>query len=640
MNDIAAPLSWIDANQLYLCAEFARLKKRLDPEAPAAAQIDAARDAMPGEAAIDVLAGDFGLTRFERDVLLLCAAVEMDSSLAELCAGSGARRDRGCATFGIALAALEDAHWSALSPARPLRRWRLVEIGDDSSLAASPLRIDERVLHYLAGINILDARLQPLLRPRLTSSLVAIPHAEIAARIEREWNGSQRSWPVVQLSGDDPDGQEDVAAIAAASLGLSLHVLRAEDVPAAAADRWTFSTLWTRELTLLGSALLIHAGAAAPAGALAHFIETVNGPMFVASRDPLDLRAECRRFGVAKPDADEQRRLWQNALGRAAGHVDAELDVVASQFRLSAQAISRAGSALREEMDAGYEPGALLRAVRGSAGCVALDELAQRIEPAATWHDLVLPEQPLACLRDIAAHVRHRRTVYQAWGFAARSARGLGITALFAGESGTGKTMAAEVLANDLSLDLYRIDLATVVSKYIGETEKNLRRVFDAAEESGAILLFDEADALFGKRSEVKDSHDRYANIEVSYLLQRMEAYRGLAILTTNMKSALDRAFQRRLRFIVQFPFPDAGQRERIWRSVFPKATPTEALDFGKLARVNVAGGGVRNIAMSAAFHAASAETPVRMTHLLAAARHEFAKGEKAISENDVRGWA
>ena len=199
--------------------------------------------------------------------------------------------------------------------------------------------------------------------------------------------------------------------------------------------------------------------------------------------------------------------------------------------------------------------------------------------------------------------------------------------------------MAAEVLADELRLDLYRIDLAAVVSKYIGETEKNLRKVFDAAEESGAILLFDEADALFGKRSEVKDSHDRYANIEVSYLLQRMEAYRGLAILTTNMKSALDTAFLRRLRFIVQFPFPDAAQRAAIWRRVFPAATPTAGLDMGKLARLNLAGGNIRNIALGAAFLAADDGAPVGMGHLLRAARSEYVKLEKPFVEGEVRDW-
>ena len=197
-----------------------------------------------------------------------------------------------------------------------------------------------------------------------------------------------------------------------------------------------------------------------------------------------------------------------------------------------------------------------------------------------------------------------------------------------------------EVLANELRLDLYRIDLSQVVSKYIGETEKNLRRVFDAAEEGGAILLFDEADALFGKRSEVKDSHDRYANIEVSYLLQRMEAYRGLAILTTNMKHALDTAFLRRLRFVVHFPFPDAAQRAEIWRRVFPPHTPTEGLDVRRLAQLNVAGGNIRNIALNAAFLAADAGESVGHPHLLLAARGEYAKLEKPLTEAEMGGLA
>jgi SpoVK/Ycf46/Vps4 family AAA+-type ATPase len=216
----------------------------------------------------------------------------------------------------------------------------------------------------------------------------------------------------------------------------------------------------------------------------------------------------------------------------------------------------------------------------------------------------------------------------------------VGISALFCGESGTGKTLAAEVLAHELELDLYRIDLSSVVSKYIGETEKNLRRVFDAAEDSGSILLFDEAEALFGKRSEVKDSHDRYANIEISYLLQRMEAYRGLAILTTNMKAALDRAFQRRLRFVVTFPFPDSELREAIWRRVFPAAAPLGAIDYRRLARLNLPGGNIRNIALHAAFLAADSRVPVAMPHLLAAAHAESAKLERPLSEAETRGWS
>ena len=248
----------------------------------------------------------------------------------------------------------------------------------------------------------------------------------------------------------------------------------------------------------------------------------------------------------------------------------------------------------------------------------ALDGLAQRID-RLTWDDLVLPEPQKETLRSIAAQLRQRTTVYDQWGFAAKSQRGLGLGALFHGPSGAGKTMAAEVLASELQLDLYHIDLSRVVSKYIGETEKNLRRVFDAAEENGAILLFDEADSLFGKRSEVKDSHDRYANIEVSYLLQRMEAYRGLAILTTNMRAALDPAFLRRLRFTVAVSVPRRAQRAESGAASSRRPRRREELEPERLAQLRIPGGNIRNIALNAAFLAADAGEPVQMSHLLAA---------------------
>jgi len=219
----------------------------------------------------------------------------------------------------------------------------------------------------------------------------------------------------------------------------------------------------------------------------------------------------------------------------------------------------------------------------------------------------VLAEDTSRMLRAIVAQVAQRNVVYETWGFAERMNRGLGISALFAGESGTGKTMAAEVMANELRLSLYRIDLSQVVSKYIGETEKNLQRVFDLMEGGGSILFFDEADALFGKRSEVRDSHDRYANIEVNYLLQRMESYTGVAILATNMKNALDAAFVRRLRFIVPFNFPSPVERRVMWKQAFPEMVPIDALDIDRLAKLNLTGASIQNVALNAAFLAAQA---------------------------------
>jgi vesicle-fusing ATPase len=335
---------------------------------------------------------------------------------------------------------------------------------------------------------------------------------------------------------------------------------------------------------------------------------------------------------VNKPDAGEQELLWQQALGQTVGRLNGSLDGVASQFRLSAHSILSAGMELQAALRASDRPDATLWSAVRSLGRPKLDDLAQRIEPAAGWNDLILPEPQKSTLRQIAAHARYRLKVYGDWGFAGNGPRGLGISALFAGESGTGKTMAAEVIAGSLGLDLYRIDLSALVSKFIGETEKHLSTVFDAAEASGAVLLFDEADALFGKRSDVKDSHDRYANLEVAYLLQRMDSYRGLAILTTNLRGNVDRAFLRRIRFVVQFPFPDETSRAEIWRRVFPAATPLADVDPAALARIQLSGGAIRQIALSAAFAAADEGVRVGPAHLLRAATREAAKSERALT--------
>jgi len=606
-------------------------------------------------AALDTLCGAFGLSPFERDLLLLCAGIELDSAFAPLCAAAQGDPPRNYPTFSLALAALPDAHWSALTPEAPLRRWRLIEVGTGPALTVSPLRIDERVLHYLAGVPQLDERLTGLLEPivAVAEGDLAPSHMELARRIASVWSASQwRGVPVVQLCGPDPGDCRGVAAAAAAAVGLRAVALWADLIPTPPAEMDAFIRLWERESALGGSVLLVECDgrdtiatgedARERAPAAARLIERLGGLLIVSAREPRKIAYRSfLNIDVHRPTPGEQRVAWRALLGPETGADPAALDAIASQFSLAHPAIRSAAAETMARVTASPDQAidAVAWQVCRTRCRTRLDGLAQRIEPCAGWDDLVLPEPQSQALRQIAIHVRHRATVYDAWGFAAKSARGLGIAALFAGASGTGKTMAAEVLAGELRLDLYRIDLATMVSKYIGETEKNLRRVFDAAEESGAILLFDEADALFGKRSEVKDSHDRYANIEVSYLLQRVEAYRGLAILTTNLKSALDPAFLRRLRFVMQFPFPDAVQRAEIWRRVFPRETPTEGVDFSMLSRLNVPGGNIRNIALGAAFLAADAREPVRMSHLLSAARAEYAKLEKTLTDAETGGW-
>jgi hypothetical protein len=641
MNAPNSRLDWTDVNQQLMVAEFARIRARLAGEDSKAVTDDSCeiRAVLPAPSAIDRLVDCFGLSTFERDILLLCAGVEMDTNLATLCAAAQDNPQRSCATFSLALATLEEPHWSALSPVRPLRRWRLVEVSEESGLANARLHIDERVLHFLAGINYLDTRLEPLLQTGSISATMADSHRDISEVIVNALYERNAPAHIIQLQGDDRDGQADIAAGVAAELGLQLHILRAEDIPANPIERDSFANLWQRESVLLSSALLIECRDQANSAAVSRLAGHLSGLLFVSSHDPLEQRHGTLRFTVNKPAAPEQRRLWQQALGPAAQKLNGSLDGVASQYRLSAQTILNTGAAIGNAIAASDAPDEMMWRTCRNLGRRQLDELAQRIEPTSRWEDLILPEHQKAVLSQVAAHVRNRLKVCEDWGFARKSSRGLGLSTLFAGESGTGKTMAAEVLANELHLDLYRIDLSSVVSKYIGETEKNLRKVFDAAEDSGAILLFDEADALFGKRSEVKDSHDRYANIEVSYLLQRMEVYTGLAILTTNLKTALDTAFQRRLRFIVQFTFPDTGQREAIWRRIFPGATPTSNLDYRKLAQLQVSGGLIRNIALNAAFLAADADEPVGMAHLLHAAHGEGSKHERPLSDAETRGW-
>lgn len=595
---------------------------------------------------LDILCESFGLSSFERSVLLLCAGIELDGCFRELCARVHGDPLSSYPTFGLALSAFDDAHWSALAPAAPLRYFRLIEVKPGDSLVSSPLRIDERVLHFLAGAPAYpDDRLDGLLDPMGSGGELLRSHAELAARIRGYlMNGASDDF-LVQLTGPSTQAKRAILAAVCDDLGLALYRLKVHQIPRADAERENFARLWERETILSRAALNFDCDdleGSEERRAVEWLLGRVHGFVFVTAREPLVIeRRSSMRLEVQRPSAAERQSLWRGVLGPLAGELNGEVEAVAMQFHVDAAAIRSAGSEVVGSIVAGGNGDLgrrLWNACRTQAR-VRLDDLAVRIESSAGWDDLVLPSAEGAILREIAAHLRFRVKVYDEWGFARKNHTGLGIAALFAGPSGTGKTLAAEVLANELRLDLYRIDLSAVVSKYIGETEKNLRRVFDAAEESGAILLFDEADALFGKRTEIKDSHDRYANIEVGYLLQRIDTYRGLAILTTNRKDDLDSAFLRRIRFIVQFPFPDARQRAEIWRRAFPAQAPTEALDPDKLARLNVSGGHIRNIALSAAFLAADAGEPVRMQHLLRAARSEYAKLERSLTDAEVSGW-
>ncbi|NER90085.1 ATP-binding protein [Moorena sp. SIO3A2] len=437
--------------------------------------------------------------------------------------------------------------------------------------------------------------------------------------------------------------------------------------------------------------------------ALSQFIDSNNTRLILScNHRKIDCKRTVVNLDIPPLSHQEQYDLWESHIGSAAAELNGQIERMAVQFNLSSASIQAAcdqfkiqnskfpqnpGSSPKSALTHPYplpggEPGENRfqspqrtnseassgfplfkgdgRGISDNGGKNLRDEthhptqlwdlcrqisrnqlehLAQPINATATWEDLVLPTPQRLLLGDIATHLRYKYKVYQEWGFAHKGVRGLGISALFYGASGTGKTMAAEVLANEFRLSLYRIDLSRVVSKYIGETEKNLRRIFDAAETGSAILLFDEADALFGKRTQVKDSHDRNANIEVSYLLQRMEAYQGLAILTTNFQSALDSAFERRIRFVVEFPFPGPEIRTQIWQRIFPPQTPTQNLNYQKLGQLKVAGGNIRNIALNAAFFAAAADEPVNMEHIYEATKREYQKLKKMLTNEEIEGW-
>lgn len=653
----ASDVNWLEANQRYLTAAIALLRRRLECHIaraqgkgqPATSEEELrqaqelARSVIPAPPALEVLCVRFGLSVFEHDLLLLCAATELDSRFPALCAQVHGEPMRSYPTFSLALAALPEPHWSALAPDATLRRWRLVEVGPGNSVTLSPLKIDERVLHYLTGVSARDERLAGIVEPVRHLGLEVPSHQALAGRIGSVWSQASRNGPlpIVQLCGPDVAGRRGVAAAVCSAAGIKLSLISAGALPLAPGELDTIARLWERESILGTSALLlecddIDAADLPRKNAVNQFLEHVDGILLISARERWQTKNRpFVVFDVTKPTVAEQRDLWRRCLGPEAARMNGSLDALVAQFSLSAHAID---AVCAETAAAASDRGdALWDACRRQAR-PKLEDLAQRVEAVAGWDDIVLPKPQLEILRDAAAQVRQRMKVYETWGFAAKSARGLGISVLLSGPSGTGKTLAAEVLANHLKLDLYRIDLSQVVSKYIGETEKNLRRVFDAAEDGGAVLLFDEADALFGKRSEVKDSHDRYANIEVSYLLQRMEGYRGLAILTTNMKEALDQAFLRRIRFVVQFPFPDAEQRAEIWRRVYPAATPINGLDFARLARLDVAGGNIRNIALYAAFLAAEAGESVAMKHLRRAAQVEYAKLERPMVA-EVGNW-
>lgn len=597
-----------------------------------------ASDVTPPRTAACDIAEAFGLDLFGRNILLLCAYATLEPEGRAAVSALLGDALVAAPTVGLALACLPGAHWQALAADAPLRRCGLIRIEGGGSLVDGRLYLPETVLFRLVSAPGIAAEAAPLLRELATPAEMApnrraLAH-DIAARM------SLGPDYLMHLTGGDPVGKLQAFAAAAATRGAGAFALSSDLLPQVPSELARLAEGLHRDLVLRNARLVLEHDDPAEPRLARQFAECYPGPLAIASPEPM--RAGHRmafRLDMSPLTASDQVIVWRDALGALGKPLSEKLPRLAATFRVAPETARAVAAELTLDANAPDLADRAWEACRRAAR-PRMDDLAQRVESPAEWEDLILPPRPRQVLVAIVAQVRNRAQVYEDWGFGPRlQMKGLGVSALFSGPSGAGKSMAGEVIGNALTLDVYRVDLSAIVSKWVGETEKNLRRVFDAAEDGGVILQFDEADALFGRRSEVKDSHDRHANIEVSYLLQRLEQYRGLCILTTNMRDNIDEAFLRRIRFLVDFRFPSAAERLAIWQRIFPAATPLGDLDFRKLAGLNVSGGAIRNIALAASFLAADRGGAVGMAEVLEAALLEYDKTGRTMTDAERAGW-
>ncbi len=591
----------------------------------------------------DEVAQLFGLDAFGRNILLLCAYASLEPEAQEQLSTLLGAEGVQAPTVGVALARLPGAHWQALSADGPLRKSRLTALEGAGAIASRRIALAEPVLFRLLDAPGLGPLASTYLRPIPAGGTMAPNRARLTERIAARMD--LPGAPVLHLVGPDPDGK--LQAFNRAVGGA--YAMNLQSLPATTGEIMELSEELSRDMTLTAARLaLVHVSTEDDRPAQL-FAECYPGPLAIVSTEPLQVgRRRALRLEMPIMTAAEQRPVLETALGDLNQRLNGAVSSIAATFRMPPETADAIAAELTTvpptpDLKEGEEDPALASAAWEACRRAArprMDDLAQRVDSAPDWDDLILPPRQKDLLAGIAAQVRNRAQVYEEWDFAQRlQNKGLGVSALFSGPSGAGKSMAGEVLGAALDLDVYRVDLSALVSKWVGETEKNLRRVFDAAEDGGVILQFDEADALFGRRSEVKDSHDRHANIEVSYLLQRLEAYRGLCILTTNMRDNIDEAFLRRIRFSVEFRFPNRSERLAIWRRMFPKAVPLNGIDYDRLAQFKVPGGSIRNIALGATFLAADKGGAVSMDDLLVAARQEYDKLGRNMTDAEQAGW-
>ncbi|HLO28826.1 MAG TPA: ATP-binding protein [Anaerolineales bacterium] len=637
------------------------------PEAEEQAFLKAERQAVlqalaiqPGQPTrLQSLIEAFDLDEFEKDVLLICLAPAFDLRYEKIYGylqDDVTRRRPGINLVLDLLCPSGMERVQALShfaSDAPLLKYHLLERFSEpgqnkAPLLSQSLSVDETLVHWLLGSYQPAGEIAPYLS--LTPAPSDPTHSENSAEVETTYSSDLlKQNPLFIFSGPDRLAQEaaahHLAALAKRSLlSIDLSAINTEETSLLRSIRTAL-----RDAHLTGSLLLIKGWDVCledpifAANGLAAFAQHPGMVILAAQAAwrpaslPEARPIHWQEFPI--PDSHERKDLWTDYLQNAQTTTELDLTDLAGQFALTREQIRAAvllavnhtrqqGRTLSEDE--------LMAAARASSSS-RLSSLAHKIPARYRWDDIVLPADQISLLQEIVATVRGRATVLEEWEVGKKLASSRGVSILFAGPPGTGKTMSAQIIAAELGLDLYKIDLSTIVSKYIGETEKNLERIFSEAESSNAILFFDEADALFGKRSEVRDSHDRYANVEISYLLQRMEAYDGVTILATNLRANLDEAFTRRLQFAVDFPFPEEEDRLRIWQSLFPPLVPRAELDLPLLARrYKLAGGNIRNIIVSAAYLASANGGVVTMEHLLHGTRRELQKMGRLVNANEM----
>jgi SpoVK/Ycf46/Vps4 family AAA+-type ATPase len=612
-----------------------------------------------------LLARLFSLTNFELDCILICLAPELDRRYERLYAylqdDVTKRRPSVDLVLNLLCRTVESKIERRQRFVReaPMIQSKLLHLFEDpsqphSTLLGSYLKVDERIVTYLLGSDQVDGRLLAYVNrvnPDLEIEDLILP-SEIKRRVSVLGQESEPCDLIIYLQGPYGSGKEATAEALSRRLRMPLLTVDGTYLMGLAeAEFRSVVELTTREAMLQGGALywsgfdkLLAEDKQPLLVSVLRALDSHRGLIFLGGETVWEPRGELKqstfvRLELPRPTYTERLQLWERVIEQK-GELD--LSILCTKFRFTAGQIRDAAASARHlafwraPQEREISMADLYEACRLQCNR-KLSSLARKIKPHYKWDDIILPDDRVKQLREICDSVKYRSLVYENWGFERKLSLGKGLNILFAGPPGTGKTMAAEIMAGELGLDLYKTDLSTVVSKYIGETEKNLARIFAEAETSNAILFFDEADALFGKRSEVRDSHDRYANIEVNYLLQKLEEHEGVVILATNFRKNMDEAFVRRLHFTIDFPFPDESDRRRIWEGIWPEETPRHAeLDLQSIARrFEVTGGNIRNIALGAAFLAAENGGVVSMRHLLHATRREYQKMGKVVMHGE-----